>query len=43
MEGGVQHGTILGRVDVLARQHRGEALGDAGLLGELNQGRRSRA
>ena len=34
---GVQHGAILGRVDVLAREHRGVALGDAGLLGEPHE------
>ena len=34
---GVQDGAILGRVDVLAREHRGVALGDAGLLGQAHE------
>ena len=34
---GVQHGAVFGRVDVLAGEHRGVALGDAGLLGELHE------
>src|SRR5690606_34773877 len=38
-ERGVQHGAILGRVDVLARQHRAEALGDARLLRKVNERR----
>ena len=36
-EGGVQHRAVLGGVDVVAAQHRGEALGDAGLLGQAHE------
>ena len=37
---GVQHRAVLGRVDVLAGEHRGVALGDPGLLGEARRARR---
>jgi len=33
----VQHGTVLGEVDVLAREHRGDLLGQPGLLRERDE------
>ena len=36
-QGGVQHRAVLGRVDVFAGAHRGVALGDTGLFGQLHQ------
>ena len=34
---GVEDGAVLGRVDVLAGEHRGVTLGDAGLLGQAHE------